>query len=192
MTRLFVVAFFGKARTPSAEHPHESPAVMTVPLVILALLSFVGGFIGIKGFYLDWSSSVTDNIGWQPSGPFSDAGFILESIVPAGVVILGVFFAWLLYWGRDTDPLDIPVLAHKFYFDEFYDRSLVEGQQMTARLFNWVDSWILEGLIIRGGAYLSAGIGELLRLFQTGSLQGYAFIFTLGSIILIYFTLFAH
>ena len=97
-----------------------------------------------------------------------------------------------LYWGRNEDPLDIKVLANKFYVDEFYDRALVGGQQLVACVINWADSWILEGLIIRGGAYLSVGLGEILRLFQTGSLQGYAFIFSIGGVLLIYFTLFAH
>jgi NADH-quinone oxidoreductase subunit L len=113
-------------------------------------------------------------------------------IVPGAVVLLGLASACFLYWGSATDPLDIKILAGKFYFDEFYDRSLVGGQQLAARFLAWIDSWILDGLIIRGSAYLSVGVGELLRLFQTGSLQGYAFLFSLGGILLIYFTLFAH
>ena len=84
------------------------------------------------------------------------------------------------------------MLANKFYFDDMYDTWIVGGQQLTARFFAWVDSWILDGLIIRGAAYVSVGVGELLRLFQTGSLQGYAYLFTLGGIILIYVTLFVH
>jgi NADH-quinone oxidoreductase subunit L len=106
--------------------------------------------------------------------------------------VLGVVSAFYLYWGSATDPLDIEILANKFYFDEFYDRNLVGGQQWAARFLNWIDGWILDGLIIRGSAYVSVGVGEILRLFQTGSLQGYAFLFSLGGILLIYFTLFAH
>ncbi len=100
--------------------------------------------------------------------------------------------AYLLYWNAETDPLDIKILAGKFYIDEFYDRSLVGGQQLAARFLNWIDAWILDGLIIRGSAYISVGVGEILRLFQTGSLQGYAFLFSLGGLLLIYFTLFGH
>ena len=111
-------------------------------------------------------------------------------ILPVAVVVLGVAAACYLYWGVATDPLDIKILANKFYIDEFYDRSLVGGQQMTARVFSWIDSWILDGLVVRGAAYVSVGIGEILRLFQTGSLQGYSFLFALGGIVLIYFTLF--
>ena len=196
MTRLVVVAFFGPARTPAAEHPHESPRVMTIPLVILAVLSTVGGFIGIKGFFHGWSDSVLQATSqFTANGALATPGegnIFLEMIVPGAVVLLGVVSAWSLYRGRAADPLDIRILAGKFYFDEFYDRSLVGGQQMAARFLNWIDTWVLSGLVVRGSAYVSAGAGELLRLFQTGSLQGYAFLFSLGGILLIYFTLFAH
>ena len=112
--------------------------------------------------------------------------------VPILTVLAGAVFAFHLYRDRDSDPLHIKVLAHKFYFDEIYDRSLVGGQQMGANALNWIDSWILDGLIIRGAAYVSVGVGELLRLFQTGSLQTYAFLFSLGGVALIYFTFFMH
>jgi NADH-quinone oxidoreductase subunit L len=193
MTRLVVVAFFGPPRTRAAEHPHESPRVMTIPLVILAVLSTVGGFIGIKPFFHGWFINVIHAM--IPLGviaPPAEANTFLEMIVPGAVVLLGLVSASYLYWGAATDPLDIGILANKFYFDEFYDRSLVGGQQWAARFINWIDSWILDGLIIRGSAYVSVGVGEILRLFQTGSLQGYAFLFSLGGILLIYFTLFAH
>ena len=75
-----------------------------------------------------------------------------ESIVPGVVVLLGIGAAVYLYWDCKSDPLDIKFLANKFYFDEFYDRSIVGGQQLAARMFSWFDSWILDGLIIRGSA----------------------------------------
>jgi len=193
MTRLVVVAFFGKARTPAAEHPHESPHVMTIPLVILSVLSFTGGFgfIGIKSLYHAWSTGVLASTGLLGvAAPHAEPNFFLEMIVPAAVVALGVVLAYFLYAEVKVDPLEIKVLAHKFYFDELYDYFLVGEQQLAARFLNWIDSWILDGLIIRGAAYISVGVGELFRLLQTGSLQGYAFLFTLGSIVLIYFTIF--
>ena len=191
MTRLVVVAFLGKARTPAAEHPHESPRVMTIPLIILSVLSFTGGFIGIKPVFHGWSVDVLASTGLLGvTSPAPEPGIFLEMIVPAAVVALGVILAYFLYSDVAADPLEIKILADKFYFDEFYDRSIVGGQQLAARFLNWIDSWILDGLIIRGAAYVSVGVGELFRLLQTGSLQGYAFLFTLGSIVLIYFTLF--
>jgi len=190
MTRLAVVAFFGPARSHAAEHPHESPRVMTVPLIILATLSVIGGFIGIKSYFNGWFSTLP-----QPSvliAPSTDLSGFLEMVVPGTVVVLGIAAAFYVYWGAKTDPLDIKVLAGKFYFDEFYDKNLVGGQQVAARFLNWIDAWILDGLIIRGAAYVSVGVGEILRLFQTGSLQAYTFLFCLGGLILIYFTLFPH
>jgi NADH-quinone oxidoreductase subunit L len=196
MTRLVVIAFFGRARTKAAEHPHESPKVMTVPLILLSILSVIGGwalpFVGLKAYYHNWSISVQQAIGYVNATPPPEAGAFIEMVVPGAVVLLGVIAAAVLYWGARTDPLDIRFLANKFYFDEFYDNAIVGGQQLTAKFFAWIDSWILDGLIIRGSAYVSVGVGELLRLFQTGSLQGYAFLFTIGGIILIFFTLFSH
>ncbi len=199
MTRLVVVAFLGPARTPAAEHPHESPPVMTIPLVLLAILSLVGGWsiVGIKAHYHDWFVSVLNAVGLVPTGvesaiPLAESGIFPDWLVPLMTVSAGAVSAFFLYRGRDRDPLNIKLLAHKFYCDEFYDRNLVGGQQRTARVLNWMDSWILEGLIIRGAAYISVGVGEVFRLFQTGSLQTYAFIFSIGGVLLIYFTLFTH
>ena len=91
-----------------------------------------------------------------------------------------------------ADPLHIRVLAKKFYFDEFYDRELVGGLQVFANVWSWIDNWILDGLIIRGAAYVAVGVGEALKLFQTGSLQTYVFLFSLGGGLVIFFALFLH
>jgi NADH-quinone oxidoreductase subunit L len=196
MTRLMVVAFLGSPRTPAAEHPHESPQVMTIPLVILAVLSVIAGYIGIKTHYHAWAVNVLHSTGQIPNnGAFvnvPEIAWYLDWGIPLVMVFGGIALAYHLYRDRDTDPLHIRVLARKFYIDEFYDRNFVGGQQLTARFFDWIDSWILEGAIVRGLAYISVCLGELLKLFQTGSLQAYTFLFSLGGVLLIYFTLFAH
>jgi NADH-quinone oxidoreductase subunit L len=196
MTRLVVVAFLGSARTPAAEHPHESPAVMTVPLLILAVLSVIGGFIGIGAFYHLWS---VDQLRLTGQGAADGTGvalpelpWFLGTVMPLVMVFGGFLLGFQLYRRAERDPLHLPALAHKFYIDEFYDRSLVGGQQVFARTLNWIDSWILDGFLLRGAAYLSVGVGELLKLVQTGSLQTYAFILSVGGGLLIYFTLFGH
>jgi NADH-quinone oxidoreductase subunit L len=191
MTRLLVVAFFGAPRTEAAHHPHESPKVMTVPLILLAIPSVLAGyqFIGIQSFYYHWASGVT---GTASNAAPPEIGFTLGEIVPALLVLAGVALAFVLYRGRASDPLHIKVLARKFYFDEFYDNELVGGTYIFARALSWIDYWILDGLIIRGAAYLSVGAGEIFKLFQTGSLQTYAFVLSLGGGLIIYFTLFSH
>jgi NADH-quinone oxidoreductase subunit L len=198
MTRLVVVAFFGNARTEAAEHPHESGPVMTVPLILLAILSVVGGFsiLGIETFYHGWAVYQLRSTGQLaadiPAPEAPSLPLLLGFFVPTLFVLAGLASALALYWGRDRDPLHITVLARKFYFDEFYDKELVGGQQLFARFLGWIDDWILEGAILRGLAYLSVAFGELLRLLQTGSLQTYAFVLSLGGGLLVYFTLFAH
>jgi NADH-quinone oxidoreductase subunit L len=197
MTRLIVVAFFGPGRTEAANHPHESGAVMTVPLLILAVLSAIGGFaLGIEGFYHGWSFNQLQATGQLPAGAtepkLPELNLVLGSVVPLLMVFSGILFAFVLYRGRERDPLHITVLAHKFYFDEFYDNYLVDLQQYFARFLKWIDEWVIEGAILRGSAYLSVGCGEILKLLQTGSLQTYAFILSIGGGLLIYFTLFAH
>jgi NADH-quinone oxidoreductase subunit L len=198
MTRLVVVAFFGPPRTPPAEHPHESPRVMTIPLILLAIPSVLAGYgiFGLRDYYQSGAVGLLRITGQIPdNGSFvaqPESGFLLGEVVPAVVVLIGVAWAWLLYRGKSSDPLHITVLARKFYFDEFYDHYLVGFQQYFARILAWIDSWILDGVIIRGMAYVSVAAGELLKLFQTGSLQTYAFLFSLGGGLLIYFTLFAH
>jgi NADH-quinone oxidoreductase subunit L len=193
MTRLVVIAFFGRARTKEAEHPHESPWHMTTPLIVLAVLSVCGGFIGLKDYYHGWSLSVIEGLGFPSNAVLPEANAFMESILPGAIVLLGIVCAGALYWNVTTDPLEggfFRILANKFYFDDIYDTYVVGTQQLFARSFAWIDSWIIDGLIIRGAAYVCVGFGELLRLFQTGNLQAYAYFFTLGGIILIYFTLF--
>jgi NADH-quinone oxidoreductase subunit L len=200
MTRLLVVAFFGPARTDAAQHPHESPRVMTIPLILLAIPSVLAGYplagIGIKNFYHSWAIDLLHTTGQIPDdGRFvalPEINFALGELVPALLVAMGVGLAFAIYRGQASDPLHIRVLAKKFYFDEFYDREIVGGFQIFSNILAWIDSWILDGVIIRGAAYLSVGVGEMLKLLQTGSLQTYAFLFSLGGGLLIYFTLFSH
>jgi NADH-quinone oxidoreductase subunit L len=192
MTRLLVVAFFGTPCTEAARHPHESPRVMTIPLILLAIPSVLAGYqlggIGIKSFYSNWAAGVRGTAGTGTP----EISFFLGEVVPALLVLAGVALAFAIYRGRASDPLHIKVLAKKFYFDEFYDQELVGGTYLFARALSWIDYWILDGLIIRGAAYLSVGVGELCKLFQTGSLQTYAFILSLGGGLVIYFSLFSH
>ena len=196
MTRLVVVAFFGEAKSKAAEHPHESPRVMTVPLILLAILSVIGGWsaagYGLLEYFHSWKMGVLHP---SDSGDFAHLphpDFVIETLLPGLAVIGGLIAAWMLYSGRATDPLNVEVLAQKFYIDEIYERFLVRTQQRLAGILNWIDGWVLDGFILRGSAYLSVGVGEILRLFQTGSLQTYAFLFSLGTAGLIWFTLFAH
>jgi NADH-quinone oxidoreductase subunit L len=192
--RLFFVVFFGKEKSDHAKHAHESPLVMTAPLIILAVFAAIGGFIGI-----------TNNYGSQLS-PGHEALTLSQQLleplhapvpmfVGIGVALAGIFLAFALYKNADKDPLPAKLgalanwMRDKFYFDELYEATVIRAHDLIAAVFDFVDRWILEGAIlgfIRGGTDLS---GRALRLVQTGNLQTYAFLFIFGVAVLLYFVL---
>jgi NADH-quinone oxidoreductase subunit L len=107
-----------------------------------------------------------------------------------GAAIAGATVAIVLYRNRQTDPIDLAPLRNRFYFDELYRFLIRATQGLLARLSAFIDRWILDGAAIRGASATTWGLGSLLRLFQVGNLQGYAFLFGLGIVGLIYFTIF--
>ena len=192
--RLFFVVFFGKEKTDHAKHAHESPLIITAPLVILAIFATIGGFIGI-----------TNNYGSQFATEHETLSLVQQFLEPLktpvpmlvgiGVALAGIFLAFSLYKNGDKDPLPakLGVLAtwmrDKFYFDELYEATFIRAHDFLAAVADWLDRWILEGAIIgaiRGGTDLS---GRALRLAQTGNLQTYTILFVLGVVLLLYFVL---
>jgi NADH-quinone oxidoreductase subunit L len=179
MLRLVIVAFFGEPRSEAASHAHESPWIMTIPLALLALLSVIGGFIGL-GHALDaqfpGAHVPHDNV----------FGVIAASTAAFAV---GLLMAWRFYWGAREDAHVVPTIANKFYIDEIYEAVLLRFQQFVARVLAWIDNWILGGFVVRGAANVTDMTGELLRLFQAGNLQVYSFLFGLGAALVVYFFL---
>jgi len=194
MFRLFFVAFLGEARNEKAKHAHESPAVMTLPLVVLAVFAVIGGYIGITNNYGSQFAAehASLSISEQAMHPFHD---IFPMACGIGAVVVGLFLAFSLYRNTATDPLPAKLgalaeaMKNKFYFDELYEATVIRLHDFIAAVADWIDRWILEGAIIgaiRGGTDLS---GRALRLVQTGNLQTYAFLFVLGVALLLYFVL---
>jgi len=194
MFRLVVVAFTGSARSEAAEKPHVPGFVMTVPLIILALFSAVGGFIGLQKYLgLDAVSesgaTLVSIMGGNEQSPSNFLTVNASMLLPVLAFVVGGLAAWIIYRKRETDPIHIGILAHKFYIDEFYDLVLVKFQQAVARILAWIDNWILGGVLVRGTATTGHISGELLRLLQTGNIQAYTFLFSLGAALVVYFTL---
>jgi NADH-quinone oxidoreductase subunit L len=107
-----------------------------------------------------------------------------------GAALSGAFVAILLYRNRQSDPIDLAPLRKRLYFDELYSFLISATQELLAKLSAFIDRWILDGAAIRGASTATWGLGSLLRLFQVGNLQAYAFLFGLGIVGLIYFTIF--
>ncbi len=176
MTRLVVVAFFGPPRSDHAARGSESPLVMTGPLIILAVPAALGGF----GFFATKFLLL----------PHEEKTALVVPVVAFAALLVGVLGALYLYRQRTNDPIDIPLFRNRFYLDEIYIWLIRATQGVLASVCAFIDRWILDGAIVRGLSGATWGGGFLLRLLQVGNLQAYAFLFGLGIIGLIYFTVF--
>ena len=192
--RLFFVVFYGKEKSEKVSHAHESPPVMTLPLVVLAIFAAIGGFIGITNHYGSQfiAGHETLSVAQQALEPLHNPAPMLIGIAFA---LTGIFLAFSLYRNATADPLPakLGVLAkwmkNKFYFDELYEATVIRLHDFIAAVMDWIDRWLVEGLclgLVRGGTDLT---GRALRLVQTGNLQTYTFLFVLGVAVVMYFVL---
>ncbi|MSR64789.1 MAG: NADH-quinone oxidoreductase subunit L [Verrucomicrobiae bacterium] len=186
MFRLWLVTFFGEARDKHVhEHAHESPAVMILPLIFLAILSIGGGYFGIAEFFQESAPKLAGEVHYT-------LGFAIGvSLVP----LLGALLAVGLYKGKvATDPLrgTLPgygVLENKFYFDRMYQWLIDKVQGGIAGMSEVFDHYIIDGLGVRGLTFVAEWFGRGVRCFQTGNLQAYAFLLGVGVIAILYFVL---
>jgi NADH-quinone oxidoreductase subunit L len=180
MTRLCVVAFLGTPRAHGADHAHEVPKIMLLPLVILAVPSVIGGFSFFAGRFLTLPPADHDHASHVP---------MIASLI---ALASGVSLGWLLYRGRDRDPVRISLLARKFFIDELYASLVSWGQDAVARIIHYVDILIIDGLGVRGLSGLAAVVGGGLRRLQGGNLQAYGFLFGCGVVVLLFIALSLH
>lgn len=181
MTRLFVVAFLGKTRSKDADHAHEVGPLMFGPLAILAVLGLIAGY----PFIAEKLAPAYH----RPEHLFHFAGLVPVTSVVA--VLLGLIAGFALYNGKEKDPVSIPLFRDRFKIDAFYDNVLVKYfQDAFAAIIHFFDEFLINGLIVGGSTRIAEGFGGLFRRVQGGNLQGYAFAFGLGVILVIYFTAF--
>jgi len=183
MGREVFVVFFGQPRDRHAyDHAHESPLVMTLPLVFLAVLSIVAG----------WQGRVPDFLGALPeTGQHS----VLLTGGLIAVPLFGFLLAATVYW--KPEPSDAPVrtalgkiwtlVENKYYFDELYAWIVKYVQGTVATICDLFDRWILQRLGIGGLSVGTGLLGRTVRLLQTGSISGYAFLVGLGVTVIIYY-----
>ena len=194
MFRLFFVAFLGEARTEKAKHAHESPAVMSLPLVVLAVFALIGGYIGITNIYGSQFGPEAENlsVAQQALEPLHN---LFPMLLGIGAVAVGLFAAFKLYSKAETDPLPAKLgglaaaMKNKFYFDEIYEATFIRAHDFIAAVMDVIDRWLVEGFcigLVRGGTDFT---GRALRLVQTGNLQTYALLFVLGVAVVLYLVL---
>jgi NADH-quinone oxidoreductase subunit L len=181
MARLLSIAFLGKARSHAAEHGHDGPPAMTVPLIILAILSIIAGWTFVAelifGHTLFHSAHAA-------------AESVLVPILAIVAFLAGALGGWVLYGNQPKDPVLIPAFKNKFYFDELYAALIAGTQDLLAGVSAWFDKWVIDGVFVRGLSGATWGTGFVMRFLQFGNLQGYAFLFGAGVIALIYLMVF--
>jgi NADH-quinone oxidoreductase subunit L len=175
MTRAFVVAFLGKTRSDDTAHAKEVKPIMWVPLVVLAVMSTILSvwLTGPLNAYRPQEASLV---------------IVIASVVS---LALGLAAGFILYKGKDKDPLSIPAFRDRLYFDGIYDNVIVRYfQDAFAAIIHFFDEFLINGLLVGGATRATEGLGNLFRRVHGGSLQAYAFAFGFGVILVIYFTVF--
>ena len=178
VARLFTVAFLGKPR--QQVHAHESPKVMTVPLMILAALSAVTGWLG-AGMPIPFIFASDTGFGsFVHSGhPHAPEFHYSVMIISALVAVAGAAFGYLVYGRGALDPARVKdrawvlyvVLVKKYFMDEFYGWLVSAVQQGWARLCAWFDRQVLIGTFVNGLAAITRWSGDKTRRLQTGQLH---------------------
>jgi NADH-quinone oxidoreductase subunit L len=202
MFRLVSLTFEGQQRFGHDVHPHEAPKSMTIPLVVLAVLSAVGGFVGIPQSLLggnsieQWLEPVftpansklmiaEHGIAWSE--------YVLMAL-SLGIALAGIYAARLVYLKRIEIVTSLVerykklynIVLNKYYVDEFYDMAVVNPTVTGSDKILWkgFDVGVIDGLV-NGSAEIIARTAQLLRKIQSGVAQNYAIIFTGGILAII-------
>jgi len=197
MARETLLVFYGNRRWDDTKHPHESPWVMTVPLVVLGGLAAVGGFVNLPftrlEFLGDWLEHSFE--GAPDIHPTSFVAGASLSVVAVTMGVIGIAVAISLYRrglpNPDRDPIDVrlgpvaPVLHHAWYYDETISRA-VDGpiRRGATWLSDVFDAKIVDGAVNGVGTLAMWGASGLRRL-QTGYVRNYAAAVLLGAVALI-------
>ncbi|MCW5893489.1 MAG: NADH-quinone oxidoreductase subunit L [bacterium] len=185
MGRLFCMTFLGTLRADehTKHHLHESPAVMTLPLVVLALLSVGGGFIPIP--------AIVELVTGHPHGHAHAPLWAL--VLASGLAFGGLGLAYALYVVAPDAPVRLAanlgalyrLSLDKFRIDELYDRLIVRPLFAAAGfLASTIDQGLIDGAVNGSGSLVSEA-SRLVRRLQTGNVQHYAFSFLVGVVLLL-------
>jgi NADH-quinone oxidoreductase subunit L len=192
MTRMMLLTYFGEKRWAKDVHPHESPAVMTIPLMVLAALSVLGGLMLAGGWIEDFLTPVT---GFSEEADPSIPALAVTGLAVL-VVAIGVTVAIVFVGRRDVPreaPQDVSFVTRAaradVYGDAINDELVVKpGKALTSGLLAF-DKTVVDGLFT-GGAVSIGGLGALARRVQNGFVRSYA-LSLLGGVLLVVLALLA-
>jgi NADH-quinone oxidoreductase subunit L len=187
MTRVMLMTYFGEKRWEDGVHPHESPKVMTIPLIVLAALSALGGLLLLGDWIVEWLTPV---VGEEVPPVLGVPTFVLTLIVLV-VVIIGVAVAWLTVGSNEvprTAPTKVSVFTRAARAD-LYGDALNEslfmrpGDQFVSGLVGFDDRGV-DGMV-NGTAAAFGGMSSTFRRVQTGFVRSYALSFLGGAVLVV-------
>jgi NADH-quinone oxidoreductase subunit L len=187
MTRLMLMTFFTNKRWADEVHPHESPKVMTIPLIVLAALSVLGGVMIINNWIVDFLEPITGTaVEESPPIPAWSVSVIVVCIVAVGVAV-----AWRYVGQHDVPrvaPQDVSFATraarNELYGNEINDTLVVKPGAALVRTLTVNDERAIDGAV-EGGALGVGGTGLILRRQQTGFVRSYALSILAGALIVV-------
>jgi NADH-quinone oxidoreductase subunit L len=207
MMRLIAMTFLGENRTGAKEreHLHEAPMVMTGPLLVLGLLTVIGGLINLPAF---WPTPPHHGLEKWLEPVVAPAAALMPAHLPHGAteyaligaaVVIAVIGLVAGYRATLAGPILVAkaappeqgfanVLFNKYYIDEIYQALIVRPLVAISRLLLWrfVDQGIIDGAAVNGSAGLARGLGWLGSRLQSGQLGFYVIIFLVGAVWLVH------
>lgn len=199
MFRLIFLTFHGEERIePEAKkHLHESPRVMTIPLVLLAFFSAVAGYVGLPvvfGKNLNIFSRFLEPVivhGHEAHLSLSTEWMLI--LISVAVAVVGIYVAWVFYLRNPRIPHTLVarfpgiyrLLVNKYYVDEIYEALFVNSTvRGSEKVYDHFDLKVIDGAV-NGSASVTNFFGKLLSRIQTGLIKDYALVFLLGAILLL-------
>jgi NADH-quinone oxidoreductase subunit L len=204
MTRMMLYTFHGPNRTGEKEREHlrEAPGVMTVPLVVLGILTVIGGWLNLPaiaplgpiGLLDHWLEPVVGESALRiTQGTAPHLSHTTEYVligVAVGIALIGIWIAAVrlkpsaLAPKAQATPEEgfARVLANKYYVDEAYDKAIVRPTYATSRNLLWrgIDVGLIDGLMVNGSAWVARGVGWIGSAMQSGQVGTYAWVLVLG------------
>ena len=196
MFRLYIITFTGTFRGTNDQkhHLHESPKAMTIPLLILALLSIIGGYIGVPEalgghHYLSaYLSPVVESVEHNLTHSTEYLLMGLSTIL----VLVAILYAWVKYKNYQIEPEAKglgKVLQNKWYVDELYQKIIVNPLNAVANFFNnIIETKLIDGAVNGVGKGINYGSRQL-RWLQSGQVGAYVLLMVIGILILFFIQL---
>jgi NADH-quinone oxidoreductase subunit L len=184
MFRLLFLTFHGQSRVAHdvEHHIHESPGTMTVPLMILAVLSVIGGWIGIGGRFEHFLDPVIAKHAGETAEAAAQSSAAEYALMAASIAIAlgGIWVAWTLYLKNTALPGRLAsrfgglyrLVFHKYYVDEIYDAMFVNRTKDLATTLGSFDATIIDGLGVNGAGWMTRFISNVSIWWDTWIVDG--------------------